>query len=52
MIVVATRAGMKMAGVVTIEEMLLQEEISQRGKWMKKDLKQFAQDVKLPSLFE
>lgn len=45
MIVVATRVGMKMAGVVMTEGMLLREEISKREKWMKKDLKQFALDV-------
>ena len=46
MTVVATRVGMKMAGAVMIEEMLPQEGINKRGKWMKKDLKQFAPDVK------
>ena len=45
MIVVATRVGMKMAGVVMTEGMLLQEEVSKREKWMKKDLKQFVLDV-------
>ena len=45
MIVVATRVGMKMDGVVMTEEMLLQEGINKREKWMKKDLKQFALDV-------
>ena len=39
MIVVATRGGMKMVGVVMTEEMLLQEGINKREKWMKKDLK-------------
>ena len=43
--VVATRVGMKMAGVVMTEGMLLQEEINKKEKWMKKDLKQFALDV-------
>ena len=46
MIVVATRVGTKMAGVVMIEEMPLQGGINKREKWMKKDLKQFALDVK------
>ena len=47
MIVVVTRVGMKMVGVAMTEEMPLQEETSKRGKWMKKDLKQFVLDVKL-----
>ena len=45
MIVVATRVGKKMAGVVMIEEMPLQGGINKREKWMKKDLKQFTLDV-------
>lgn len=52
MIVVVTRVGMKMAGAVTIGEMPLPEGTNKREKWMKKDLKQFALDVKtLCSLF-
>ena len=35
-----------MASDMMIEEMLLQEGINKRKKWMKKDLKQFTPDVK------
>ena len=35
-----------MASNMMIEEMLLQEGINKRKKWMKKDLKQFTPDVK------
>ena len=45
MIAVVTRVEMKMGGVVTIEGMLLQEEINRRKKLMKKGLKLFAPDV-------